>query len=102
VEVAAAGGLGADVWLDQAHRVAEPLPPWVLLCAETQERYCWTVPWEHREAACALFNERHGLAEIYPGAGARVIGHPARRHLPRHLEARSSWSVRPRCSPRAS
>ncbi len=74
VELADAGGLGAEVWLEAAHRVAEPLAPWVLLCAETQERYCWAVPWEHREAACRLFEEVHRLGEIYPGAGARVIG----------------------------
>ena len=74
VELAAAGGLGVDLWLDRAHRVAEELPPWVLLCSETQERYCWIVPWDAREAACAVFNEAYGLGDLYPGAGASVIG----------------------------
>src|SRR5262249_26057237 len=74
VELAAAGGVGVDLELDRAHRAVEPLPPWVLLCSETQERYCWIVPWEMREKACAVFNETYRLSELYPGAGASVIG----------------------------
>src|SRR5262249_23469118 len=74
VELAAAGGVGVDLWLDHAHRAVEPPPPWVLLCSETQERYCWIVPWEMRERASAVFNETYRLAELYPGAGATVIG----------------------------
>lgn len=75
VELAAACGQGAELWLDRAHRVVEPLPPWVLLCSETQERYCWVVPWEVRERVCQIFNEEYALGDLYPGAGARVIGH---------------------------
>src|SRR6185369_2059399 len=37
-ELAAAGGRGADIVLDDLHRVSRALPPEVLLCAETQER----------------------------------------------------------------
>jgi len=74
VELAAAGGLGADIQLERAHRAVEPIPPWILLCSETQERYCWIVPWERRQAACDVFNQAYGLGELYPGAGASVIG----------------------------
>src|SRR5947207_2501032 len=35
-ELAAAGGRGAAIRLDDVHRVTRPLPPEVLLCAETQ------------------------------------------------------------------
>jgi phosphoribosylformylglycinamidine synthase len=73
-ELADAGGLGVDLWLDRAHRVPEPLPPEVLLCAETQERFCFVVPWETREEVAAIFNQRYRLADVYPGAGASVIG----------------------------
>jgi phosphoribosylformylglycinamidine synthase len=78
VELAAAGGVGVDLELDRAHRAVEPLPPWVLLCSETQERYCWIVPWEVRERACEVFNETYRLSELYPGAGASVIGRSRR------------------------
>jgi phosphoribosylformylglycinamidine synthase len=49
VELAAAADLGAEIWLERIHRTGETVPPWVLLCAETQERYCWAVPWDVRE-----------------------------------------------------
>ena len=74
VELADSGGVGVDIMLDQAHRAPDPLPPWVLLCSETQERYCWIVPWEVREQAVAVFNDTYQLADLYPGAGASVIG----------------------------
>ncbi len=73
-ELADAGGVGVDVFLDGAHRVADPLPPEVLLCAETQERFCWVVPWEVRDEVVALFRDRFRLGDIYPGAGASVVG----------------------------
>jgi phosphoribosylformylglycinamidine synthase len=46
----------------------------VLLCAETQERFCFVVPWEARHEACAVFNERFRLGDVYPHAGASVVG----------------------------
>ncbi len=73
-ELADAGGVGVDVFLDGAHRVADPLPPEVLLCAETQERFCWVVPWEVRDEVVAIFHDRFRLGDIYPGAGASVVG----------------------------
>ena len=73
-ELADHGGVGADVFLDAAHRVPEPLAPEVLLCAETQERFCFVVPWEARNEACAVFNERFRLGDVYPHAGASVVG----------------------------
>ena len=73
-ELADAGGVGVEVFLDAAHRVPAPLLPEVVLCAETQERYCWVVPWDVRDEVVAVYNERFRLGDIYPGAGASVIG----------------------------
>lgn len=73
-ELAAAGGRGAEIALDELHRVARPLPPEVLLCAETQERYCWVLPESMVEEACDLYNREFALGAVYPGAGARRIG----------------------------
>ena len=73
-ELADAGGVGVEVFLDAAHRVEAPLAPEVVLCAETQERFCWVVPWESREEVVAIYNERFRLGDVYPGAGASVIG----------------------------
>jgi len=82
-ELAAAGGCGATIVLDDAHRVERALPPEVLLCAETQERYCWVVPEGFAGELLSLYNEEFALAQVHPGAGARVIGRaePGSRYL---------------------
>lgn len=73
-EMAAAGGRGARITLDEAHRVARELPPEVLLCSETQERYCWAVREDFAQELLTLYNEEFALGDVHPGAGARVIG----------------------------
>ena len=80
-ELAAAGGCGATLALERAHRVARTLPPEVLLCAETQERYCWVVPDAFVPELLALYNDEFALGRVHPGAGARAIGNstPERR-----------------------
>jgi phosphoribosylformylglycinamidine synthase subunit PurL len=73
-ELAAAGGRGATIALERAHRVERELPPEVLLCAETQERYCWVVPESFAAELCEIYNRDYALASVHPGAGARVVG----------------------------
>ncbi len=73
-ELAAAGGRGAVIALETLHRVPRPLPPEVLLCAETQERYCWALPQPFAAEACDLYNREFALGQVYPGAAARIIG----------------------------
>lgn len=74
-EMAAAGGRGARIGLERLHRVARPVPPEVLLCAETQERYCWAVPESFAGELCEIYNREFALDAVYPGAGASIIGH---------------------------
>jgi len=73
-ELAAAGGRGARIRVDDVHAVGRPLSPEVILCAETQERYCWVVPESFAAELCAIYNMEFALDGVYPGAGARVIG----------------------------
>src|SRR5262245_24120976 len=73
-ELAAAGGRGADVDLHAVHRVPRAIPPEVLLCAETQERFCWVLPESFAPEACDLYNREFALGQVYAGAAARVIG----------------------------
>src|SRR5439155_24575897 len=73
-ELAAAGGRGATIELERAHRVERALPPEVLLCAETQERYCWVVPEAFAAELCGIYEREFALGQVHPGAGARVIG----------------------------
>ncbi|MBI1798391.1 MAG: phosphoribosylformylglycinamidine synthase, partial [Candidatus Eisenbacteria bacterium] len=73
-ELAAAGGRGAEIALERLHRVDRALPPEVLLCAETQERFCWVVPESFADELCDIYNREFALADVVPGAGARAIG----------------------------
>ena len=73
-ELAAAGGRGARIELDNLHRVPRPLPPEVLLCSETQERFCWVVPEFFAVELCGIYNDEFALKDIVPLAAARVIG----------------------------
>ncbi len=50
------------------------MPPEVLLCAETQERFCWVVPEGFAEELCAIYRREFALGDVYPGASASVIG----------------------------
>lgn len=74
-ELAAAGGRGAAIVLDDVHRVERPVPPEVLLCAETQERFCWVVPESFADELCAIYNRDFELGVVHHGAGARRIGY---------------------------
>ena len=86
-EMASAAGLGAAIALDHVHRVSRPIPPEVLLCAETQERFCWAVPEGFAAELCEIYDRQFALDQVHPGAGARVIGHATaeRRY-------RASWT----------
>ena len=86
-ELAAAGGCGAVIELERAHRVERELPPEVLLCAETQERYCWVVPEDFADELCAVYERDFALSRVHPGAGARVIGRARRGRAPTVPEA---------------
>src|SRR5207247_828343 len=73
-ELATAGGRGGSIELAALHRVPRPVAPEVLLCAETQERYCWVVPEPFAPERCGLYNREFGLHGIDPGTVASVGG----------------------------
>ena len=74
VELADTGGYGARVDLDLVHTSMEGLPPQVILCAETQERYMWVSPPDLTGMILEHYNSRYALPEVSRGAEARVIG----------------------------
>jgi phosphoribosylformylglycinamidine synthase len=73
-EMAHAGGVGAALNLDDVNTSSEALPPEVISCSETQERYAMIVPSEFTADVLEIYNEDFELPHIYTGAGARVIG----------------------------
>ncbi|MBE7560632.1 phosphoribosylformylglycinamidine synthase subunit PurL [bacterium] len=77
-EIGAAGNFGVELNLDAVHVAEENLPPEVILCAETQERYVWAVPPSFVEEVLDIYNNRWDLPNINPGARAGVIGYATR------------------------
>jgi len=84
-ELAAAGGFGADIDLTKVSVAIADLPPDVIACSETQERYCWVVPEERAEDVLRIYNEDFELPHLYPGARAQVIGRVRTEDTAYHL-----------------
>ena len=74
VELADASGYGADIYLEKVPTSLNNLPPYVVLCAETQERFMWVVPPELVDMILTHYNERFALPNISSHARASVIG----------------------------
>ncbi|KTD23742.1 phosphoribosylformylglycinamidine synthase II (FGAM synthase II) [Legionella lansingensis] len=74
VELAEAGGYGAELDLELVPTSMNNLPPAVILCSETQERFMWIVPDDLVDCLLAHYNERFALPDICEGARATVIG----------------------------
>jgi len=73
-EMAADVDMGADVHLDRVPVSIDGLPPFVVACSETQERYMYAVPARLAEDFCAIFNRDWELGKTAVGAAATVIG----------------------------
>lgn len=74
VELAHAGGYGADIELDLVPTSMNDLLPAVILCSETQERFMWVVPENLVDIFLHHYNVRFALPDICEGAQATVIG----------------------------
>ncbi len=73
-ELAAHGGLGIDVDLDAVPVSIENLPPEVIACSETQERYGLAVPTSVADEILSVYNEEFELPRLFPHCRAAVIG----------------------------
>lgn len=67
------GGYGADINLDKVH-VSMKLPPYIIACSETQERFTWISPPEFTPTILKIYNEDFELPNIAESAKASVIG----------------------------
>lgn len=74
VELADAGGYGAEINLNLVPTSMTDLLPAVILCSETQERFMWVVPENLVPTVLDHYNVCFALPEICDGAGATVIG----------------------------
>lgn len=74
VELAFAGGFGAEVNLDNVHVGMENLHPSVILCSETQERFMWAVPQNLVDVILDHYNKTFDLPNVSHFAQASVVG----------------------------
>ena len=73
-ELCNAGGFGGAIDIDAVPQAVPGLPPFVIACAETQERMLWAVPSSFTPALLQIYNERFTLPEVSANARAAVIG----------------------------
>ncbi|MBL7206804.1 MAG: phosphoribosylformylglycinamidine synthase subunit PurL [Candidatus Aenigmarchaeota archaeon] len=72
-EIAADGGFGVKLDLDKVHTTME-IPSFIIMCAETQERFTWVVPPNFTPTILKIYNEDFELPNVAEGARASVIG----------------------------
>ena len=74
VELAEAGGYGAEININSVPVSQQHLLPAVILCSETQERFMWVVPPELTDLVLQHYNETFALPFVSEGARAAVVG----------------------------
>jgi phosphoribosylformylglycinamidine synthase subunit PurL len=65
---------GAKIDLDKVPISMDNLPPYVILCSETQERFVWICPRKFTKTLLKIYNEDFALSTIADKAQAIVIG----------------------------
>jgi len=65
---------GCRLDLDKVNVSMENLPPYVIACSETQERFTWLSPKSFTKTILRVYNEDFELPNISEGARAVVIG----------------------------
>ena len=73
-ELCSDSGFGADIDLSKVNVSMNNLPPYIISCSETQERFTWVCPGEFTKTLLKIYNEDFELPQISLGAGAFVIG----------------------------
>ena len=74
VELAEAGGYGAEIDIARVPTSMPGLLPAVLLCAETQERFMWVVPPHLADKVLHHYNQVFALPQVSNGACAAIVG----------------------------
>jgi len=73
-ELCDSGGFGADIDIDKIHISMNNLPPYVIACGETQERFTWISPPEFTKTILKIYNQDFELPMVAEGAKASIIG----------------------------
>ncbi len=71
---------GCVLDLDKVNVSMQNLPPYVIACSETQERFTWISPKNFTKTILKIYNEDFELPNISEGAKAVVIGNVTKEH----------------------
>src|SRR3989338_1460246 len=71
---------GCVLDLDKVNVSMQDLPPYVIACSETQERFTWISPKNFTKTLMKIYNENFELPNISEGAKAVVIGTVTKEH----------------------
>jgi phosphoribosylformylglycinamidine synthase len=74
VEMAESAGFGAQIDIDKVHVGMKNLPPYIILAAETQERFLWIADDKTTKLILEHYNKTWDLPKVSSGARASVIG----------------------------
>lgn len=73
-ELGYSGGFGMQIDLNKVPVAIPNLPPYIIACAETQERFCWVVPPAFTQRVLDIYNKEFEMGYMSFNAGAAVIG----------------------------
>lgn len=73
-ELCSDGDYGADIDLSKVNVSMKELPPYIIACSETQERFTWVCPSNFTKTLLKIYNEDFELPQISIGAGAFAVG----------------------------
>lgn len=73
-EMAESAGYGAEINIEKVHVSMDNLPPYVTLCAETQERFLWIADDKTAQLILDHYNKKWDLPKVSVGARAEIIG----------------------------
>jgi phosphoribosylformylglycinamidine synthase II len=73
-ELCESGGFGAEIDVDKIHVSMKDLPPYIIACGETQERFTWISPPSFTTTILKIYNEDFELPMVAEGAKATAIG----------------------------
>ncbi len=73
-ELCSDADFGAEIDLDKIHVSMKNLPPYIIFCSETQERFTWRCPKRFTKTLLKIYNEDFALSTIAENAKAVVIG----------------------------
>jgi len=68
-------GFGAEIDLGKVHVANANLPPHVIACSETQERFCWVCHPSLTQLILDHYNKKWELPRVAKGAAASKVGH---------------------------